>query len=128
LKSKPPQTVGEVRHLLGLLGYYRKYIADFSRRAKPLFELLVQKESSNQKAKKNGKQKKKGSHSQGHVSSSQQVVWTDLHQSRLEELIDVLISPPVIIAESPPHICGFPHLRNFRFLFSVFPHYAKTAI
>jgi hypothetical protein len=98
LKSKPPQTVGEVRHLLGLLGYYRKYIADFSRRAKPLFELLVQKESSKQKAKKSGKQKKKGSHSQGHVSSSQQVVfvWTDLHQSRLEELIDVLVSPPVI--------------------------------
>jgi hypothetical protein len=26
LKNKQPKTVGEVRHLLGLLGYYRRYI------------------------------------------------------------------------------------------------------
>ena len=94
LKSKPPGTVGEVRHLLGLLGYYRKlYIADFSRRAKPLYELLVQREGSEPKVKKSGK---KGSHSQGQMPSSRRIVWTDLHQSRLEELIDVLTSPGVM--------------------------------
>ena len=36
LKDQNPSTVKEVRHLVGLLGYYRKYISDFSRRAKPL--------------------------------------------------------------------------------------------
>ena len=40
LKETNPKTVGNVRKLLGLLGYYRKYIQDFSRIAQPLFELL----------------------------------------------------------------------------------------
>lgn len=31
----------DVRKLLGLLGYYQKYIQDFSRIAQPLFELLL---------------------------------------------------------------------------------------
>ena len=29
LKNKQPKTVGVVRHLLGLLEYYRRYIQDF---------------------------------------------------------------------------------------------------
>lgn len=40
LKGKEPLTIGEVRTLLGFLGYYRPVIQDFSRLAKPLFELL----------------------------------------------------------------------------------------
>ena len=31
LKETNPKTFGDVRKLLGLLGYYRKYIRDFSR-------------------------------------------------------------------------------------------------
>ena len=38
LKDTPPKTAGEVRKLLGTLGYYRRYIPDFSRLAKPLFD------------------------------------------------------------------------------------------
>jgi hypothetical protein len=50
--NKQPKTVGEVRHLLGLLGYYRRYIQDFSRVAKPLFDLLQRlNEPSNNKSK-----------------------------------------------------------------------------
>ncbi|RXN39630.1 Retrovirus-related Pol poly from transposon [Labeo rohita] len=40
LASKTPQTVGDVRKLMGFLGYYRSYIQDFSRIAKPIYELL----------------------------------------------------------------------------------------
>ena len=47
LKNKEPKTVGEVRHLLGLLGYYRRYIRDFSRVAKPLLDLLQRSNEPN---------------------------------------------------------------------------------
>lgn len=43
LKNKVPNTVGEVRKLLGFLSYYRTYIQDFSRIAKPMYELLQSK-------------------------------------------------------------------------------------
>ena len=36
----PPKTVGDVRSLLGFLGYYRCYIRDFSKKVKPLYDLL----------------------------------------------------------------------------------------
>jgi transposase InsO family protein len=37
---KPPKSVHQVRSFLGLAGYYRRFIADFSRIAKPMIELL----------------------------------------------------------------------------------------
>eukprot|EP00794_Sanderia_malayensis_P005085 gene5085-5741_t len=40
LREKPPKTIGELRKLLGLLGYYRKYIPEFAKIAKPLTDLL----------------------------------------------------------------------------------------
>ena len=40
LKDSKPSTVGEVRKLLGLLGYYRRYILNFAKIAHPLFHLL----------------------------------------------------------------------------------------
>ena len=40
LGQKRPATVGDLRKLLGLLGYYRSYMQHFSRRAKPLYDLL----------------------------------------------------------------------------------------
>lgn len=40
LKEKEPHTIGNVKSLLGFLGYYRSFIRDFSHTAKPLFELL----------------------------------------------------------------------------------------
>lgn len=40
LNEKSPSTVGELRKILGLLSYYRQYIKDFSRIAKPLYDLL----------------------------------------------------------------------------------------
>jgi hypothetical protein len=37
---KPPKTVHQIRSFLGLAGYYRSFIPDFSRITKPMTELL----------------------------------------------------------------------------------------
>jgi hypothetical protein len=37
---KPPKTVHQIHSFLGLAGYYRRFIPDFSRIAKPITELL----------------------------------------------------------------------------------------
>jgi hypothetical protein len=36
----PPTTVSEIQSLLGLAGYYRRFIKDFSKIAKPMMKLL----------------------------------------------------------------------------------------
>uniref|UniRef100_A0A3B3Q8H6 Gypsy retrotransposon integrase-like protein 1 n=1 Tax=Paramormyrops kingsleyae TaxID=1676925 RepID=A0A3B3Q8H6_9TELE len=94
LKDIRPNTVGQLRAIMGLLSYYRQYIRDFSKIASPLYDLL--KDTETGKAKCNGtkvqqdKGKKKG------VPSHRPIVWTDKHQEILEGLIDCLIEPPVL--------------------------------
>ena len=60
LKEQKPSTIKEVRHLVGLLGYYRKYISDFGRRAKPLYDLLKMPEKPVSKQTKRGRSNKVG--------------------------------------------------------------------
>ena len=36
----PPKNIGELRRLLGFLGYYRCYVQNFSRKMNPLYRLL----------------------------------------------------------------------------------------
>jgi hypothetical protein len=40
LDWKPPTTIYQVRSLLGMAGYYRRFILDFSKISKPIIELL----------------------------------------------------------------------------------------
>jgi hypothetical protein len=40
MEWKPPKSVHQIRSFLGLVGYYRRFIPDFSRIAKPMTELL----------------------------------------------------------------------------------------
>ena len=39
LVKQKPKTIGEVGRLLGMVGYFRKYIAHFGKKAAPLYQL-----------------------------------------------------------------------------------------
>ncbi|KAJ8008368.1 hypothetical protein DPEC_G00104100 [Dallia pectoralis] len=87
LKDKAPQTVGDVRQLLGFLSYYRTYVQDFSRVAKPLYDLLQSKPNTTPPKPPRGKSK-------GHQQSSRTPVeWSVRHQQILEQLMDRLLEP-----------------------------------
>lgn len=75
LKEKRPSKVGEVRQLLGFLSYYRMYVQDFSRIAKPLYELLQArgKPDATQEKGKTGKGTQ--------LSSRSPIQWTCDHQA-----------------------------------------------
>jgi len=91
LKECKPSTVGEVRKLLGLLGYYRRYIQDFARIAHPIFQLL---QAASESLAKSHKSKKRSDH--GSVPSSRPVVWTEQHEKAVETLLDHLVSPQIL--------------------------------
>ena len=65
-----PTTVGEIRSFLGLAGYYRRFIENFSKIAKPMTELL----------KKDTKFK-----------------WTEECEASFQELKKCLVTSPVLI-------------------------------
>ena len=65
-----PTTVGEIRSFLGLAGYYRRFIENFSKIAKPMTELL----------KKDTK-----------------FSWTEECETSFQELKKRLVSSPVLI-------------------------------
>ena len=92
LKDSKPSTVGEVRRLLGLLGYYRRYIQNFARIAHPLFQLL--QAASEDVVNPAHKTKKRFNH--GSAPSSRPVVWMQQHQKAVETLLDRLVSPPIL--------------------------------
>ena len=87
----PPGTVGELRSLLGFLGYYRCYVRDFSRKVKPLYNMLKEDTQEGVKGKKkvDGKMKAK-------QNSKAKIEWLPKHQEILEELISYLQSPEII--------------------------------
>lgn len=89
LRNRTPQTIGDIRQMLGFLSYYRTYVQDFSRIAKPLYDLLQSKAYTQLKLQR-GKTK-------GHQQSSRTLIeWTNEHQKVLEQLIDRLTTPPVL--------------------------------
>ena len=85
LKNTGPTTIGEVRHLVGLLSYYRRYIPNFSRTAKPLYDLLNATNGTKQTNSRNG-----------YLAASTKIQWTDKHQESLEKLIGYLTSQPIM--------------------------------
>ena len=73
----PPVNVGELRSLLGFLGYYRCYVENFSRKVKPLYDML--KGGDSKKGEGKGKQKN---------NAKVKIHWTEEHQEILEKMID----------------------------------------
>ena len=99
LKEKIPTTVGELRKLLGFLGYYRRYIQDFSRVAKPLYDLLTNTAAPERQTspRRHSKSKMKPTRSgAGQPPSKQPITWTSQHQHILESILDCLTNPPVM--------------------------------
>ncbi len=90
LKTKTPQTVGDLRRVLGFLSYYRSYIQDFAKIAKPLYELLQVKSSMPQPLSRHHKSKGP------QLPSKTPISWKDEHQSTLERLVHMLTKPPVL--------------------------------
>lgn len=94
LKEREPKTVGEVRALLGFLGYYRSFVQDFSRIARPLFKLLEGPSEDGQN-KMNSRSKIRRP-TQGQLSSKTPVQWTPEHSTILSDLVDMLTHPPIL--------------------------------
>uniref|UniRef100_A0A8C1W1S2 ribonuclease H n=1 Tax=Cyprinus carpio TaxID=7962 RepID=A0A8C1W1S2_CYPCA len=90
LKSHRPQTVGDVRRLLGFLGYYRPFIQDFSRVAKPIYDLLQTQPGATMQ--QYSQRKRKGPQ----MPSRTTVEWTSEHHKTLNLLIDMLVNPPIL--------------------------------
>lgn len=97
LKEREPKNVGEVRALLGFLGYYRPFIQDFSRLARPLFKLIEgpSEPSSADNSLKSTKTKPKVSKS-GQLQSKVPVQWTSEQSAVVSHLVDMLTSPPIL--------------------------------
>ena len=86
IAKNTPKTVGDVRKLLGLLGYFRRYIKDFARIARPLFQLLNAPKTTETKI----------TNSRGQLSSKTPISWDSSHQSALQTLLTCLTTPPIL--------------------------------
>jgi len=83
LSWKPPQDVSEIRSFLGMAGYYRRFIEGFSKLAKPMTALLVEKNAK--------------------------FVWSKQCQDSFEELKKRLTSAPVLILPKASLSIVMPH-------------------
>ena len=96
LKESQPKTVGEVRKLTGLLSYYRRYIKNFSRIAKPLYDLLKGPDEKGQQPTRAQREEGKPAKHRSQQSSREPVMWTSECQEALEQLITAITNPPVM--------------------------------
>ena len=77
-----PKSISDVRHLLGLIGYHRRHVQDFSRRVKPITNLLVSKDGV----------KDVGSNGGGKAV----VEWSKECEISLKGLIEDITSAPIL--------------------------------
>jgi hypothetical protein len=100
-KTKPPATVGELRRLLGMLGHFRRFIKDYSRIARPLFNLLendeVKKEMVDEENEHERTDKKIGvKQSAGQLPSSKPITFGEEQEQAVNQLIDLISSVPIL--------------------------------
>ena len=89
--QEPPQNVGELRSLLGFLGYYRCYIKNFAKIVKPLYDLL--KDDDVKKVVKKGKGVKRVGQKYDARGS---ISWSQDLQAIVDGLIEHLKSGEII--------------------------------
>ena len=82
----PPKNIGELRTLLGFLGYYRSYVKDFAKRFKPMYELLRKGTDVVAKPVVRRTQSKQ-------LNSKKVIVWKEEFQETVNDVIDYLKSP-----------------------------------
>ena len=85
-----PKDSRDVRKFLGFAGFYRKFIKDFSKIARPLHSLL---KSSDLSTSKSVHRKNCRKHSD---ATDDTFEWTSTHQDAFETLIDKFCSAPVL--------------------------------
>ena len=91
---------------------YCRYIADFSRIAKPIYDLLKDNHSESVSTLQTPNQAKKPNLNQ--APSRKHVQWTELHKKTLSTLIDALTGPPVMPIQNLTSrlLCIQMHLKN----------------
>ena len=86
--KKDPSTIGELRKLLGYLGWYRGSIKNYARKVKPLYDLIII--DAAQDAKKRSKK------TAGQRKSKEPITWKSEHRKIVNELLELLKSPPIM--------------------------------
>ena len=90
-REKLPQNVGELRRLMGMLGYFRLFTQDYSKIARPIFDML---EKPKEKKEQNCKTRNNMKNSQ--LPSSTAVVWNKVQKDASNKLITATTTMPIL--------------------------------
>ena len=74
-----PQTVYDVRSFLGFVGYYRRFIRDFSKISKPIREVIIGLENQSKR-----------------VAKKTLINWSEAAQSAFEILKELCVNVPIL--------------------------------
>ena len=74
-----PQTVYDVRSFLGFVGYYRRFIRDFSKISKPIREVIIGLENQSKR-----------------VAKKTLIYWSEAAQSAFEILKELCVNAPIL--------------------------------
>ena len=74
-----PQTVSDVRSFLGFVGYYRRFIRDFSKISKPIREVVIGLENQSKR-----------------VAKKTLINWSEAAQSAFEVLKELCVNAPIL--------------------------------
>ena len=91
-----PETVDEVRKLTGQLSYYRRYISDLAKIARPLYDLLKEPKKRGQSPRRTQRRNASPVRNKGQVTSRDRLNWTSEHQAAIDQLISAISNQPVM--------------------------------
>ena len=92
----PPSNVGEVRSMVGFLGYYRGHVQNFAKKMKPVYDLIKLEKPPESLGTGKAKAGKKGKSGKSGYDKKRVVAWSSDLQRIVDEVIDTLQSPKVM--------------------------------